>query len=260
MNKQAVFAHYCHIIDSVLDESMFFQTYLQAPTYLELPWSFDNCTYHSGATRGCFVDEDYDYVVKFDIEGDELYASACAREAHIYQMAKVNNLENYLCEVEYLGTYRRTIKWYDIDRMWDFMPYGFDGYSEEDFDKVALDAAEALGAPEHIEIALDLYGYRRASFTERATYVASDYEMTTAKKYKGISPLTERHVNVLARFIHDYDEMEAKRFSDFLSEYYVNDIHNGNIGYIDGHVCLIDYAGYHDAECWEVDYNGEEII
>ena len=40
-------------------------------------------------------------------------------------------------------------------------------------------------------------------------------------------------------------DVDFDKFLEFLSEENINDLHSGNIGYIDGNVVLIDYSGYH---------------
>ena len=77
MNQEAVFNHFSKIIDNMLDNSLFFETFWQRP-YSEdsIEGSVDdaalpaNINLFFGASRGCIFDTDYNYVVKFDIEGD----------------------------------------------------------------------------------------------------------------------------------------------------------------------------------------------
>ena len=101
MNKHEVYNHYSDIIDNMLYHSLFFCTYFQAPDAEEDffgacddPAMPENLSIRFGATRGCIVDEDYDYVVKFDVEND-VYGSACERELDLYQAAKYDHLEQY---------------------------------------------------------------------------------------------------------------------------------------------------------------------
>jgi hypothetical protein len=41
-----------------------------------------------------------------------------------------------------------------------------------------------------------------------------------------------------------YSEEEMSKLYDFLCELEINDLHSGNIGYLDGRIVLIDYSGY----------------
>ena len=120
MNKQEIFNHFSTIIDEMINNSLFWSTYWQRPygfgdaidgsDYDEMPAHILVC---SGATRTGIVDQDYDWVVKFDVN-DDAYGSACEREEQIYSAAKSYALDRYFAEVVYLGTYTREINFYDI--------------------------------------------------------------------------------------------------------------------------------------------------
>ena len=68
MNKSAVFSHFSHILDNMIENSLFFDTYFMDPVGIEdiegsaldeaIP---ANICINFGATRGCIVDENYDY-------------------------------------------------------------------------------------------------------------------------------------------------------------------------------------------------------
>lgn len=46
-------------------------------------------------------------------------------------------------------------------------------------------------------------------------------------------------------FVETYGEKELERLYNFIAEYEINDLHNGNVGRkMDGTLCLIDYSGY----------------
>ena len=143
MDKSEIFAHYSAIIDNILDNSMFFETYFQNPFFLEsniygeehdeLPSNISIC---DGATRSCIIDNNYDYVVKFDINEDN-YGSVCEREAQIYLNAIACSLEQYFNEIVYIGCYTKTIQFYnywDIEQFCDFY-----GYDPETFDNEIME-------------------------------------------------------------------------------------------------------------------------
>ena len=50
----------------------------------------------------------------------------------------------------------------------------------------------------------------------------------------------------IENFIREYGEQEFLILNDFLNEYCVDDLHDGNLGYIDGKPVIIDYASYRD--------------
>ena len=47
-------------------------------------------------------------------------------------------------------------------------------------------------------------------------------------------------------FIRAYGEKEFLILNDFLNEYCVDDLHDGNLGYVNGKPVIIDYASYRD--------------
>lgn len=248
MNKQAVLNHYSSIIDNMIDNSMFFATYFQAPCYLEeniygedhaeLPMG-DNISLCGGATRVCLIDEDYDWVVKMDIDEDR-YGSACEREVNIYSDAKEEHLEQYMTEAVYLGTYNRTFNFYSV---WEIERYcdRYEYYSDFDEDLAGYEDSLTI-VP--ITISIPLYGYRRASGYDCGP---QNNELINAAQ-KIVSPLRDRNIAVASAFVREYGMEEYERFTDFIIRHRINDLHLSNIGAIKGHLVLIDFSGYHGVD------------
>ena len=247
MNKQEIFAHYSAIIDDLIDRSMYFSTYFQNPFYLEsniygcnyeyLPSNIDIC---DGATRACIIDENYDYVVKFDTNEDN-YGSACEREEQIYSNAIAYALERYFNEIVFIGYYQRTIEFYpfyQIEQNCDFY-----GYDEDAFDEEIM-AHEDDMTIMPIVISIPLYACRRA---EEYDCGPVDNELAQQAR-KVASPLRNRNICVATAFIRNYGMDEYEALSQFALENEINDLHIGNIGEVDGSLVIIDFAGYHDGE------------
>ena len=114
MKATMIFNHFKNILDDLIDESNFFKYYFQAPTSLDedVYWEdweeceaiYSNSTsIRFGASRGCLIDDTYDYVVKFDLtESDE--SPTCSDEVLIYDAAAQNGLERFFAKPIYLGT------------------------------------------------------------------------------------------------------------------------------------------------------------
>ena len=122
MNQEAVFNHFSKIIDNMLDNSLFFETFWQRPWSEETiegsiddPAVPENINLYFGASRGCIYDENYNYVVKFDIEGDRYSDSLCDREIDIYRAAVARGLDAYFTKPTFLGIYHRVINFYHIN-------------------------------------------------------------------------------------------------------------------------------------------------
>lgn len=252
MDKKEVFAHFSRIIDSLIDNSLYFDTYFQRPFYLdddiygrdhdELPSNISLC---GGATRVCLIDDDYDWVVKFDIDEDA-NGSVCAREERIYEASKSYALDRYFAEVEYLGEYTKSYSFYDISAIEQWC--NFYGYDPESFDKEFAENEDHFGRLHTITVRIPLFGYRKADSCERMSMMVNNDDETVKSAKRIASPLRSRNVAIAAAFINEYGWDEYKVFSEFGMNWDINDIHFGNIGSIDGHLCLIDYGGYHSCD------------
>lgn len=253
MDKKAVFNHYSEILDRLLDESDFLKFYLQSPYFLEGKVFIDDVIrFCYGATRGCFIDDNYDYVVKFDIETDDDGESCCEREVEIYDRAKAKGLDGYFCEAEYLGTYTHSFKFYTFEAMESAFGCCPDGW--DDFDGLFMDNLDDFGEIKTICVSLPLYGYRRAEIIPGPTNKFCDEVVKSIRSpFKG-------NYDVATRFYYEYGWDEYVAFSRFALRNRINDLHEWNVGYINNKMCLIDYAGFHDMynEEEELDYYEED--
>lgn len=248
MNKREIFSHYSKIIDELLNSSMWMQVWFQKPSWLddhicsedheELPPTVSIC---DGATRACIIDSDYDYVVKFDIEEDN-YGSACEREEKLYFDAIHYGVEKYLNQLVYIGTYTRTMYFYNYDDVTQLCHFHFT-YNEEEFCDELEKHEEEMDLHE-ITISIPLYACKIAYGYDCGPF---DNELVS-KAQKIQSPLRAKNIAVATAFIRDYGEEEYEAFSNFVIENDINDLHLGNIGLVDGVLKFIDYAGYHNGE------------
>ena len=110
MDKKMVFEHYCDLLDDLREQSLAFQNFL-IHNDTDEDWVFDNAEVACGATRAALIDtqNDYPYIVKWDIDYDEWGDSSSAREVEIYKEAKYCGLASYFTEAVYLGEYRRIV-------------------------------------------------------------------------------------------------------------------------------------------------------
>lgn len=250
MNKSAVMSHFSKIIDNMIDNSLFFNMYFQTMDNIEDVYGScddeavpENINIHFGATRGCIVDDYYDYVVKFDITGEYMGSSCCDRECEIYARAKELNLDNYFAEVEFLGFYTRTIMFYDAFSIARNMDDCY--YYDKNFDEEFIKYEDRFGDIHPITISIPLYGYRKASahWDSCSREESKKYEQTV----KSISsPMYERNLSVAVDFVREYGVEAYYTLTDFMYEEDINDLHGGNIGDIDGKMCFIDYSGFHE--------------
>lgn len=231
MNK--IFNHFSHILDDLIADSLFYQIYFQAPyTLSEDDVSIDD-TLHlcTGIARGCLVDDEYDYVVKFGLFNN----SDCEQELHIYRLAEQINMDRFFLPPTYLGVYRTSISTYDVNDInkcinW----YDINEFYEQ------IDEIEANCEKKRVEIVLHLYAYPRANTDHILSHhTAEDVEIVE----DSTSPLREYSLGVAAEFIADYGADAYEALTEFLECYGINDLHMGNIGTYNNHICILDYAG-----------------
>lgn len=258
MNKREVFKHFSNIFDDMLYHSLFWNTYFQAPYSMEdASGSIDNIAFPEnlsmkfGATRGCLIDTNYDYVVKFDIEGDA-NGYACEREEYLYNKATDAGVEQYFAECVYLGTYTKTIHFYDyrdIERNMNWC-----GYDWREFEQDFMENEDYFGEIHDITISIPLYAYPKAEEHCYMPFPRGEENEYINKAQKIVSPLRDRNLAVAIEFISEYSEDDYQTLTDFLCAYDINDLHAGNLADIKGHYTIIDYAGYH---CGDSEYYTE---
>ena len=251
MNKHEVFSHFSSILNNMLDTSLFFETFWQSPYSADdFYGSYDdealpeNLNIRFGATRGCIIDDYYDYVVKFDVEED-IYGSACEREESLYASEERKNLNQYFAECVYLGTYTKTIRFYDYYDIERYMSWS--GYDWREFEQDFMNNEDYFGEIHDITISIPLYAYPKAE-PHRPMGIAGTYDDNeyVNKAQKIYSPMRTENLIVAVDFIRQYGEEEYQRISDFLIAEDVNDLHQNNLGDVDGHYMILDYSGYHD--------------
>lgn len=256
MKATMIFNHYKNILDELLSESNFFKYYFQAPTSLEedICWEdweeeccalFDNSTsIRFGATRGCFIDDTYDYVVKFDLDEAQENGS-CFDEVLIYDAAAQNGLERFFAQPIYLGTYTKKIKFYSYyDLCEEFEDFGC--FDESAFCEKLQFIIEAYDIEKReITINIPLFAYPRAERHEFHVY-EKDRDEIYYSVSRSNSPLVEREAGIGYAFVSLYSEEVFDALTEFCDEHKINDLHTGNVMEINGELIFTDYCGYRD--------------
>lgn len=239
--KAEIFSHFSRVLDDLIDRYDFCKYYFQNPFSLYNDVYDNGLKLCCGATRGCIVEDDYNWVIKFDLA--ESGINTCGKELAIYKDAMEWDIANFFAEPIYLGTYCRTFDFYDVI---EFDSYYDDiticGFENEDFERELKEKEEEEKTP--ITIELPLYAYPHAN----PFYPEGILDVEKARKELGVSPLTERNIVVGYEFAKAYDADEYDLLVSFLEEEGVNDLHCGNIGTIAGKPILIDYCGYSEED------------
>ena len=234
MDKKEIFKHFSNILDEMIETEDFYKIYFQSPYSLEDDMEVSpSITLRTGISRACLVDSNFDYVVKisFNLQDE------CEREIDIYRDAKDYGVEKFFAQPTYLGSYCKNIIFYDIaDVERDHEWYDLDSFYQ------ALEETEQEYEVKDISIVLELYAYPRAN-----TYFYNHYS-DEAESYalESKSPLKEYNLAIAASFINDYGIDDYNELTNFLYEWGIADIHFGNTGELNHHICIIDYAGVGD--------------
>lgn len=256
MTCEKIFNYYKNFLDALIDESDFFKLYFQCiggasdicwHDYDEGSAFYDNAiSLRFGATRGCFVPDNFDYVVKFDLPTEKEFGS-CEDEMRIYEYAAQVGLEKFFAQPIDLGVYRKTITFYDCfdvaGRTEELCLYYFD---EEEVEKTLHEYMNEDEIKE-ITIEIPLVAYPRA---KQGYWYINDDEMRGSEEGKIVSswdsPLTERNEAIGYVVARDYGIEVFEELSEFLREHDVNDLHSGNVMTLDGKIIFTDYCGFHD--------------
>ena len=234
MNRKEIFTHYTNLIEKMMRENEFWKIYFQDPfcivNDIEIPWYKVRC----GAYRGCLIDDDYPYVVKWQLtgEGDE-----CEKEEYIYNRACEVGLEKYFTEAIFLGTYETSVFTFSSA---DYSETAVNEKFPNDVELAAiLHTMVSFGYEQDTHpIRIRLWAYPKAESAR--TKIAINHIATCDEARH--SPLG-LNLEVGRAWIDEIGLDEYRRLSEFLADYEVDDLHSGNIAMINGHLVIIDYAG-----------------
>ena len=242
MDTDSIFEHYSKILDNLLDNNNWFKTYFQFPCSVENLDVNEDLHFRFGVSRGCVIDDNYDWCVKFnllDLDTWYSYFHYCEKEEKVYLRAKDEHLSKYFAEARYIGTYHRYISFYHYNEIVDY--FDFDEYEEDvkNLNKVLEDDLRDAWTDD-IEISIPLFAYPCGQPYDYPFY--NEAERVAAKRIT--SPLNDKNIAVAITFIHEYGFNEYKRISKFLSEQHLNDFHCQNAMIINGKYIFTDYSGF----------------
>lgn len=103
-----ILAHYSPIIQELIDSSELFNAFfnhlheVDEEDYAdEMEYFFPFVSFHCGAFRGCFVDHQYPYIIKFDLQPYKW--EHCKKEIQIYEKAQRLGFSQYFAAPLYIG-------------------------------------------------------------------------------------------------------------------------------------------------------------
>ena len=241
--NREVFEHFKSVLDDMIHNHPFWAFYFQNPYSLDCDtMAGSNVEMHCGASRGCLIDSNYEWVVKWNLTDSGYDENYCEIESEIYENAVAAGLGESFAAVQYAGTYRTKVRTWTQSSIFDVDDgdWYFDG-TDEDFLNFINRYGFTDDDMEEVEIEVPLWQAVKAQTAFNMDYSEADEEYASQHQ----SPLSERSTEIGGMFVADYGADWYDALTHFLNEWNVNDIHFGNIGFMSKRVILIDYAGYH---------------
>ena len=220
------------ILDSLV-EKPYWKYYLQRPFEHDTIKVTDKDEVHFGDSRGCFLNADDEYVVKFELTHDW---DDCAREQELYEEAVAAGLGDMFAASHFIGNWEKQIHFYTFD---DIEKYGTPDISNDDW----VIKLEKYDLPQYdIKLRLPLYRYEKVQLLEDWDFniiskKERDYCLHTN------SPLAGRDRCIAACFLRDWGIEKFLKLSDFCNEWDIDDLHRSNVGILRGRIVICDYAG-----------------
>ena len=171
------------------------------------------CDVKCGATKAVFIPPEHDYVIKIPLkEEDGNETNYCKIEEENYQYACGCGLERYFAPCQDSFTYH-----YD--------PVDYDDYSYSLI----------------IDIPVYIMEYADVNPIENSQYESQSNLYSMSSEYV---EYTYDELDIIRIFSNFYSDNEIEELLFFLQVYSINDIHDANIGMLNGFPVLIDYSGY----------------
>ena len=169
--------------------------------------------YSYGVTKIVFLDALENWVIKLDIPEDDPQDTKfyCKIEAENYQKACKNHLEWYFAETYYIGM---------VDEINVYLQRRADcKKAEYDVDDIFYKSASEVYTPWNTNESED-------DRTNNINCCVQDFDIEQS---------------LLAIYSNEKD---CEDLINFAYENCINDLHNQNFGYINGHLVIVDFSGY----------------
>lgn len=206
----------------------------------------------AGASRIVIIPRHDDCVYK--VNANDVNRDYCRMEYNVYTDAAATSLKSLFAEVEPVDAIHYKFAFPDPDELTRSSFNYRDCVSVSQVVKDFMDDWDVFEGilefyrAEKIEEPFDEYGNSgNSDNSEEADNCHPGHEGISDFVYKSrhTSPLAET-LCVGERFYRDYGDLVFEQLSRFLQAHEVDDLHEGNVGYTDGHIRLLDYCGYYN--------------
>ena len=227
---------YCHFSNELCDGTVvadIIEPLQNAECFPKGEWVWD-----AGVSKVVLIFSNLPFVIKIPFIGEEIEVDTWDEENECY--TDEYSYEFYPFTLEQAPD--RVCDRYAYDH-WDYCDIEVDRYflASDNNLKECFAKTELLGFAQNHPIYIQ---ERAIMFNQSEESKHSDEEYTKA------SNLRQEHgfyINIhwVMDFIFYYGEKMFKALADFCEKYDIEDLHDGNIGYIGGRPCLVDYSSYY---------------
>ena len=132
-----IFEHYRRILDTLIDDEDWIE-WLQYPYEGDIKQYNETIYCATGVSRCALIDEEYDWIVKWDFQDYEF----CDKEEHLSARAKFYNVEDMIAPAIYIGSYINEEKYislqlYAYPRAISFSSYRYNYLSKEEEEEIS---------------------------------------------------------------------------------------------------------------------------
>lgn len=227
MNSIEVFEHYRPILDKLFKFDMFNILFEEECLGEDLQEICDGVFICAGAHRCAVIDDNYDYIIKFCYNEN---CADCRREQEIYNNS--GEFSSLFAECCFAGKYEKDVSYFYPDELEMGYKISYCTQTNHSLEGKLMDR----------HYSISIYAYPKANFEQCDEF--SHRTLRKIRKKYATSPLAEYSVEIAAIFKSAVGAAKMKKFSLFLKTNRINDIHEGNVGYINGKPVIIDYAGF----------------
>jgi hypothetical protein len=210
-------------------------------------------TYDSGVSKGVLIFDNLNYVIKipFYAEWYEDGDPEVERDDSGKTLYDSDGNTRYLCfdgcvaDCPFQGT---QVEGFVKENEWDYCETEVLRYevakrnSMEDHFAKTYYIGSALGWPIYAQVRACMFR-SEASYSTRSKKNYTEEERETARKIRD-----EKNFYLdeewLMDFIAFWGEERMLAFIKFCDEWFIDDLHGGNLGYVDGVPCLVDYSSF----------------
>lgn len=212
---------------------------------------FENWTHAAGVTKGVLIFNDLDYVIKIPFYGSDEYVESHYEDTYgnwAYPTDPDDEKYRYVESVEDICPFTGA----DCEDGWNYC----------EVETFISERAAEEGMQEHFAVTeffglvnnYPIYKQKRCCMFDemRTSTKMAEYDKRTPSDYETVKKAKSKldfydisNDDWVLDFLIYWGEEKLKQLGEFLFKYDIGDLHSGNIGYLNGAPCIVDYSSYH---------------